>query len=182
MLTPDFSNKIIHSDASIVDITSFHEQLRSIEASDEGLLSDIIHTYKRVNIGGGAFFPVVVFINGWTLQFPAGAWTIKGGNLDAVINQIPGAFILQTQSVAYAVTASEAQVISALTNEQDSKLTAALSAAQNASTQAIKARKMQTNKAVVSEDGLLVTIYDDDGVTILQSFQISQDKNTRIPI
>lgn len=47
--------------------------------------------------------------------------------------------------------------------------------------EAAKARKMQTNKAIVSGDGLSVSLYDDDGVSLLHSFTVSADKNTRTP-
>jgi hypothetical protein len=41
--------------------------------------------------------------------------------------------------------------------------------------------KHAKNKAVISPDGLLVTIYEDDGVTPMQVFTISPDSKTRIP-
>ena len=37
-------------------------------------------------------------------------------------------------------------------------------------------RKLQSNKAVVSEDNKTVQIFDDDGITVLHSFDISDDK------
>lgn len=43
------------------------------------------------------------------------------------------------------------------------------------------ARQMQTNKAVISTDGLTVTIYADDGISVLHVFDVSSDKNTRTP-
>jgi hypothetical protein len=48
--------------------------------------------------------------------------------------------------------------------------------------EATKARQMQTNKAVISSDGLSVSIYADDDVTLLHSFSVSADKNTRTPV
>ena len=45
----------------------------------------------------------------------------------------------------------------------------------------VKSRKMQTNKAVISEDNKTVNIFDDDGITIIHSFDISEDKFTRTP-
>ena len=42
-------------------------------------------------------------------------------------------------------------------------------------------RKLQSNKAVVSEDNKTVQIFDDDGITVLHSFDISDDKLTRTP-
>lgn len=42
--------------------------------------------------------------------------------------------------------------------------------------------KLSKNKAVISPDGLTVTIYEDDGVTPHQVFAISADSKTRTPI
>jgi hypothetical protein len=105
-INPDYNLKIIHSDASITDMVEFHDALRDIEASDQGVLSPTVHTYKEVQLGGGAIFPAVAFVNGWTLQFPAGNWIIKGGNLAATINPVPGCFVDRTQSAAYAVSSA----------------------------------------------------------------------------
>jgi hypothetical protein len=65
---------------------------------------------------------------------------------------------------------------------QDQKITSILSVATIASQEAAKARKMQTNKAIISGDGLSVSIYEDDGVTLLHTFTVSPDKNTRTPV
>lgn len=105
-LSVDFTNKVITSDASITDMVVFHQQLRDIEASDAGLINPIIHTYKTIDLGGGSIFPAIAFINGWTLQFPIGNWTIRGGNLSATINPVSGCYVDRTQSAAYAVTSA----------------------------------------------------------------------------
>jgi len=60
-----------------------------------------------------------------------------------------------------------------LTAEQVSIITAARDEAR-------LSRKMQTNKAIIANDGLSVTIYDDDGVTALWTFSIPDNKH-RIP-
>ncbi len=104
-LTPDYTLRIIHSDASITDAPAFHAALRDFEASETGVLHPTIHTYKEVDLGGGAVFPAIDFINGWALQFPAGNWVIAGGNINAPINPVAGCYVKQTQSAAYAVTA-----------------------------------------------------------------------------
>lgn len=105
-LTPDFTNKIVYSDASITDVVAFHDDLRDIEVSDAGMLSPVIHTYKEVPLGGGAIFPAVAFINGWTLQFPTGNWELRGGNVDVTINPVAGCYVKVTQSAAYAVSSA----------------------------------------------------------------------------
>lgn len=103
-LTPIFASKIMVSTTSITDVVAFHAELRDIEASDEGMLYPTIHTYKEVQLGGGSIFPAVAFVNGWTLQFMAGNFEIKGGNIDVTINPVANCYIRQTQSAAYAVT------------------------------------------------------------------------------
>lgn len=103
-LTPDFANRIVHSDASITDVVAFHLALRDIEDDAKGIRYPQIHTYKAIPLGGGAFFPAVEFVNGWTLQFPAGNFEVRGGNVKAVINPVAGCFVDRTQSAAYAVT------------------------------------------------------------------------------
>lgn len=105
-MTVDYANKIVLMDASITDIPVFHEALRDAESTETGMLYPTIHTYKQVDLGGGSVFPAVDFINGWTLQFPVGNYTIAGGNLNATINPIAGCYVKQTQSAAYAVTAT----------------------------------------------------------------------------
>jgi hypothetical protein len=102
-LSIDFLSKIVVSTASITDVVGFHADLRDIEASSEGMLYPVIHTYKEVPLGG-AVFPAVGFINGWTLQFTAGNFEIKGGNVDVVINPVANCYVRQTQAAAYAVT------------------------------------------------------------------------------
>jgi hypothetical protein len=52
---------------------------------------------------------------------------------------------------------------------------------QTAATESTKARKMQTNKAIISGDGQTVSIYDDDGATLLHVFGVSGDKLSRTP-
>jgi hypothetical protein len=85
-------------------MVAFHLALRDIEYLSDAMIYPTIHTYREVSLGGGAVFPAVAFVNGWTLQFPAGNWVIRGGNLDCTINPVPGAYIERTQSAAYAVT------------------------------------------------------------------------------
>lgn len=103
-LTPNFATKVVHSDASITDVVAFHDALRDIEVSAAGMLYPVIHTYKEVPLGGGALFPAIGFINGWTLQFPAGNFTVSGGNIDCTINPVANCYVKQVQADAYAVT------------------------------------------------------------------------------
>jgi len=105
-ITIDWESAIVHSDTSIVDMVAFHQDLRDAEATTTGILFPSIHTYKEVQLGGGAVFPAIGFVNGWTLQFPVGNYTIGGGNLDCIINPVAGCYVKQTQSAAYAVSSA----------------------------------------------------------------------------
>jgi hypothetical protein len=106
-LTPDWQNRVIDSSSSITDIVAFHEALRELEASPEGMLFPAIHTYRAIGIGGGGFFYAVDFINGWKLRFPtAGNYTITG-NIGAEIVPTPGVFVMQTKALAFATTAAD---------------------------------------------------------------------------
>jgi hypothetical protein len=104
-LTPDFANKIIQSDSSITDIVAFHNELRDIEQSEIGMLHPTVHAYKRVDLGGGAFFHDVPFINGWQLRFPvAGNYTVIG-NIGATIVPVAGVFVDRTKAAAFSTIA-----------------------------------------------------------------------------
>lgn len=104
-LTPDFANKLILSDASITDIVAFHDELRDIEQSDMGILEPTVHGYKKVDLGGGAYFHDVPFINGWQLKFPnAGSYTVIG-NIGATIVPVAGVFVDRTKAAAFAAVA-----------------------------------------------------------------------------
>lgn len=106
-LTPDFTNRLILSDASITDIVAFHEALRDIEASDTGMLHPTVHAYKRVDLGGGAYFHDCPFINSWQLKFPTpGNYTVIG-NIGATIVPVAGVFVDRTKAAAFATVAGE---------------------------------------------------------------------------
>lgn len=107
-LTANFANKTITSDASITDVVAFHMALRDIEDGAEAIIYPVIHSYKEVDLGSGAKFPAVAFINGWTLEFPAGSWEIRGGNVAATINPVANCYVKYTASSAYAVTSAGA--------------------------------------------------------------------------
>lgn len=103
-LTADFATLTIHATTSITDVVAFHLALRDIEDGATAMIYPVIHTYREIDLGSGAKFPAVKFVNGWTLEFPAGSFEIRGGNVDATINPVAGCFIKYTASAAYAVT------------------------------------------------------------------------------
>jgi hypothetical protein len=116
----------------------------------------------------------------WHIHPPAvdGVVLIIEGNLypyvvgDRLIQQQPGittTTLLQTSSLTEVVVTSDG-----LNSAQAALL-------QTAASESTKARKMQTNKAIISGDGQTVSIYDDDGATLLHVFSVSGDKLSRTP-
>lgn len=105
-LTVDWSNRRVVSTASITDIVAFETELRDFEESAIGMLSPPIVSYKRIDLGGGAYFHGVDFINGYQLIFPtAGSYEIIG-NLGATIVPVAGVFVERTKAAAFATVSS----------------------------------------------------------------------------
>lgn len=104
MLTIDYQNLIVESTSSIVDIVSFHNELRDYEDSEIGILYPVTHLWKVVPLGGGASFYSVQFVNSWKLKFPnAGSYQIIG-NISAEIVPVAGVFIEKITSAAFSTT------------------------------------------------------------------------------
>lgn len=101
----DWPNKLVLSTASITDIVAIKDTLRDFEDDAVGMLNAPIISYKRLDLGGGAYFHGVDFINGYQLKFPnAGNYTVIG-NLGAVIVPVGGVFVDRTKSAAFATVA-----------------------------------------------------------------------------
>ena len=101
-ISVDWENKLVLSTASIPDIVAFKDTIRDLEDDATGMLYDPIIAYKRVDLGGGAFFHDVPFINGYQLMFPnAGSYTVSG-NIGATIVPVAGVFVVQTKAAAFA--------------------------------------------------------------------------------
>lgn len=95
---------VIEADASITDLPAFHAALRDWEDGEAAAVHPVTHTYKVIDLGGGAFFPAVALINGWRLRFPlAGSYTIAG-NLKGDIIPVAGVYVERQTSAAYATT------------------------------------------------------------------------------
>lgn len=101
-LSVDWTNKWVLSTSSITDIVVFKDDLRVFEASMPGIYYDPILTYKKLDLGGGAFFHGVDFINGYQLKFPdPGNYTIIG-NIGATIVPVAGVFVDRVKAAAFA--------------------------------------------------------------------------------
>jgi hypothetical protein len=101
----DWQNKLVLSTASITDIVAFKDTIRDFEDDDVGMLYDPIISYKRLDLGGGAYFHGVDFVNGYQLKFPSpGNYTVIG-NIGATIVPVAGVFVDRTKSAAFATVA-----------------------------------------------------------------------------
>lgn len=104
-LTFDWASRVVESTTSILDLPAFHLALRDAEDDEAGAIHPVIHTWKALDQGGGAFVYQADFINGWRLKFPvAGNYTITG-NLNAEIIPVAGVYVERKTSVAYVTTA-----------------------------------------------------------------------------
>jgi hypothetical protein len=104
-ISVDWASKIVNSTTSINDILAFRDTLRDLEDNDDGILYPPIITYKRLDLGGGAFFHAVDFINGYQLRFPNPGNYSLIGNIGATIVPVAGVFVDRTKSAAFATVA-----------------------------------------------------------------------------
>ena len=137
-ISVDWSNKMVESTASILDLPVFHETLRDLEDDPTGVVYPVTHTWKALDLGGGAFMYQCDLINGYTLKFPsAGNYAIKG-NLNGTIVPVAGVYVERQTSLAYATTA----VGGSGPSVED--ITASVIAALNATTIPVDVQKMNS--------------------------------------
>lgn len=105
MISIDWAAKLVLSTSSITDIVAFKDAIRDLEDDDVGMLHDPVITYKRLDLGGGAYFHAVDFVNGYQLKFPnAGNYSVVG-NIGAAIVPVAGVFVDRTKAAAFATVA-----------------------------------------------------------------------------
>lgn len=101
----DAANLVIESTSSIIDLPAFHAALRDWEDSEIAAVYPVTHTWKALDLGGGAFFYQCDLANGWRLKFPnAGNYTIEG-NLNGAIVPTTNVYVERKTSAAYTTTA-----------------------------------------------------------------------------
>lgn len=104
-LTFNPSALIIDSSESILDLPAFHAELRDWEDGETGAIYPITHTWRSLDLGGGAAFVQADLVNGWRLRFPnAGNYIIRG-NLNGDIVHVAGVYVERQTSAAYVTTA-----------------------------------------------------------------------------
>lgn len=104
-LTVDWANKFVLSDASITDIVAAHARLRDLEDDAGGIIYPQTHTWKALDLGGGAFFYQLDLINGYQWKFPTPGNYTMVGNLNGTIVPVAGVYIERKTSAAYSTTA-----------------------------------------------------------------------------
>lgn len=127
-LSVDWVNKVVESTASILDLPAFKDAIRLLEESEEGILYATIITYKKLDLGSGAYFHAVELINGYSLKFTGAGPFYIDGNLGGTI--VPnGQHIERRTSAAFATTSTEGGGTGGLTVEQAGQLLAILTKA-----------------------------------------------------
>ena len=100
----------------------------------------------------------------------------EAADLDTAATESTEAAVQSTEAATQATTAATQSTIAA-TESTAAAIDAALAAVEST-----LSRKIAANLAVISSDDLTVTIYDDNGTTVLYEFDISSDKRTRTPV
>ena len=104
MISIDWPNKIIESDSSILDLPAFHATLRDLEDDAAGAIHPVTHTWKALDLGGGASFYQVDLIHGYALRFVgAGPFQISGNLRGSIVDT--GVQVERTTSAAFSTTA-----------------------------------------------------------------------------
>ena len=155
------------------------DAIRVEEASEAGIVDNQIATASgKEDLGDGVYVGMTVnLISPWQVKFDAGNYIAKigGGNLVGGILGDPVAYSAGVQVLLVQSAASTLVVTGDGLNAAQAALL------ETAAAESTKARKMQTNKAIISGDGLTVSIYDDDGTTLLHVFDVAGDKSARVP-
>jgi hypothetical protein len=180
----DWTNKLVLSTASITDIVAFKDTLRGFEDDDVGMLYDPIIQYKRVDLGGGAYFHDVPFINGYQLKFPnPGNYTVIG-NIGATIVPVAGVFVDRTKSAAFATVAgsgASGPTASEIATAVRAELASELGAIASIETKVDIATAILKNKTVTNPTTGIMTVYDADGTTPLLTAQLYETVDGSVP-
>ena len=178
----DYDQQLINitSPQDTLSMQDLIDAIRTAESDLHGITHNQIATASgKENIGGGVFVGMTVnLISPWQVKFWAGNYIAKiaGGNLVGGILGDPVAYSVGVQVLLVQSAASTVVVTSDGLNASQAALL------QTAASESTKGRKMQTNKAIISGDEQTVHIYDDDGTTLLHTFDVSADKKTRAPV
>ena len=179
MLTVDWPNKVIfipksylspgaNPSAFLLDINNLHLDLRHLEET-QGMAYPQTHEHNTaVEISGVNIARVVRIINGYSVTFEEGAYSVNlsGGN-----SNISDVANFNTVRVNSNNTAG-LQVVETrapLSDVQNDALIGAFTLVQ-------LLRKYESNKTKINEADNTLTVFDDDGATVIQEFDL-RDRN-----
>jgi len=103
-ISVDWANRVIESTASITDLPAFHATLRDLEGDPVGVIFPVTHTWKALDLSGGAFFYQADMINGYRLKFVGAGPFVIQGNLNGTVVDT-GVQVERKTSSAFSTTA-----------------------------------------------------------------------------
>jgi hypothetical protein len=139
-----------------LDIDQFRLDLKALEASVEGMPFDDTHIHNTtVTVGATTLARVVSIINGYTITFENGAYAVE---LEGANSNIADVTNLNTVQIR-------------------SNNTAGLIDANTTLSEILDVNKFLQNRRTLDETTGVLTIYEDDGVTVWMSWNIYTDDN-----
>lgn len=139
-----------------LDVDAFRLELKEIEASEEGLPFLDTHRHNtEVVLSGDIYARIIEIINGYTVEFEDGQYVVKcvGANHNLADVKVPNQVSI--------VVGNSSGLIRAQIDSME--------------TEVIKTRKYITNAQKVDISTQELIIYDDDGVTPLQTHDLDTD-------
>jgi len=145
-----------------LDMNDFRLELKSLEASSEGIPFDDTHTYNSpTTVGGVSLAGVIIIINGYTITFEDGQYAV---NLVGANSNFADVTNVNQVSVRSANSAGLTNAVSGLTTTESTQLG-----------QIDVVIKLFTNRMETNPSTGVLTIYDDDDTTVLYSGNIYED-------
>lgn len=132
------------------DTDDFYTQIRSLEASLEGMpFQRILDHNPEYTVAGVTYARKIEVVNSYTVEFENGAWSVQLNGSNNNIWDIGAGVLVQNQVQVIPTNAA------GLINTGD----------------VTTVRKANVNK--VTRAGDIITIYDDDGITVWKTFDLT---------
>ena len=179
-ITVDWTTKIVsvpQADITFIsgtlyelDTDWFRLQLKAIEASVEGMPFVDIHLHNtQVTVAGTTFFRTIEIINGYQVQFtPDTQWSVRLAGSNNNIFDVENGILVQNQVQVIAQNSAGGIVVE--TGVSGLTVGESLQLAEIENVRKLLRNRMETNPST----GIL-TVYDDDDISILYSGNIYED-------
>jgi len=153
-----------------LDTDWFRLQLKAIEASEEGMPFDDIHLHNtEVTVAGTTFFRTVEIINGYSIEFtPDSQWSVRLAGSNNNIFDVENGILVQNQVQVIAQNSAGNIVVETGTSGLTATESIQLAEIDNV-------RKLMQNRMETNPTTGVLTVYDDDDVSILYSGNIYED-------